>query len=358
LRTKTKRIYNQFPTKLIIYPYSKVPKTTKEATTTKKAIHLFYGENTYGSLQKLKVWQEQFIEKYGGETNVEIIEGKKLVPAEFDTNLQTMPFLAEKKLIIIKNFLAEGKTEEQKRVTDSLAKTPDFTMVIFYEIKTPDKRTSLYQKINKMGNAKEFTTPSPAEVTKQILFEAKKSDIKISSTAALYLSTQCSMNLWLVFGELDKLATYANGKEITQKMIDELVTPTLSSSIFKLTDALAVKKVKESLRVFRILIDSGEEAGMVFFMIVRQFRILIQIRELVEKNASQGEMIKKLKQHPFVIQTASKQAKNFTIPQIENIYKELLEIDRKVKTGIIKSLAGNTSEFQLAIEKLIINCCK
>ena len=166
------------------------------------------------------------------------------------------------------------------------------------------------------------------------------------------------MNLWLVFAELDKLATYANGQEITQKMIDELVSPTLSSSIFKLTDALAIKNVKESLRIFRILIDIGEEVSMIFFMIVRHFRILIQIKEMLDKNENQNTMIKRLQLHPFVIQTAAKQAKNFTIPQIENIYKNLLNIDRKVKTGVIKGYAENSSEFQLAIEKLIIDCCK
>jgi len=187
---------------------------------------------------------------------------------------------------------------------------------------------------------------------------AKKENIKISSAVALYLSTYCSLNLWLVFTELEKLATYANGQEITTKMIDEIVSPTLSSSIFKLTDAIAAKNMKESLRIFRILIDSGEDITRIFFMIVRHFRILIQIKEMLDKNEIQSTMIKKLKQHPFVIQTASKQAKNFTVDQIENIYKTLLEIDRRVKTGIIKISTGNTSEFELAIEKLIIDCCK
>ncbi|MFA7685275.1 MAG: hypothetical protein WCX95_00560, partial [Candidatus Gracilibacteria bacterium] len=98
--------------------------------------------------------------------------------------------------------------------------------------------------------------------------------------------------------------------------------------------------------------------GMIFFMIVRHFRILIQVKEMLDKNENQNTMIKKLQLHPFVIQTACKQAKNFTIPQIENIYKTLLDIDRKVKTGVIKGYAENNSEFQLAIEKLIINCCK
>lgn len=330
----------------------------KDAQKTAKNVYLFYGEDTYSSLQKLNFWQSEFTKKYGGETNIEILEGKILNPVEFDTNIGAFPFLSEKKLIIIKNFLAEGKAEAQKKVAESIEKTPDFTFVIFYETEMPDKRTSLFQKINKTGTAEEFLPPSPGEVTRLIMDRAKKNSIKISPATALYLATYCSLNLWLVFTELEKLATYANNREITREMIDKIVSPTISSSIFKLTDTIATKNMKESLRVFRILIDSGEEVGMIFFMIVRHFRILIQIKEMLEKNESQGTMIRRLKQHPFVIQTMSKQAKNFTTARIENIYEKLLEIDKNVKTGITKSYAGNTSEFQLAIERLIINCCK
>lgn len=330
----------------------------KATKTPQKNVYLFYGEDTYSSLNKLNFWQTEFTKKYGGETNIETIEGKALNPGEFDTNIEAMPFLSEKKLIIIKNLLAEGKVEIQKKVAESIEKTPDFLLIIFYETELPDKRTSLFQKINKIGVTEEFTPLQPAEITKLILEKARKDNIKISSATALYLSTYCGLNLWVISSELEKLGTYANGQEITTKMIDDIVSPTLSSSIFKLTDSIAAKNVKESLRIFRILVDSGEDVGRIFFMIVRHFRILIQIKEMLDKNEPQGSMIRRLKQHPFVIQTASKQAKNFTISKIENIYNNLLEVDKKVKTGLIKSYAGNTSEFQLAIEKLIIDCCK
>ncbi|MFA6917231.1 MAG: DNA polymerase III subunit delta [Candidatus Gracilibacteria bacterium] len=330
----------------------------KEAKSTQKNVYLFYGEDTYSSLQKLNFWQSEFTKKYGGETNIEILEGKTIDPAEFNTNIESMPFLSEKKLIIIKNLLAEGKAELQKKIAESIERTPDFTLIVFYETEAPDKRTSLFQKINKIGTTEEFTPKSPAEITRLILDKAKQTGTKISGATALYLSTYCSLNLWVVFTELEKLATYANGREITTQMIDDIVSPTLSSSIFKLTDAIAVKNVKESLRIFRILADSGEDVVRIFFMIVRHFRILIQIKEMLDKNETQGTMIRKLKQHPFVIQTASKQAKNFTANKMESIYKILLEIDKNIKTGIIKTYAGNTSEIQLAIEKLIITCCK
>lgn len=337
-------------------------------------VYLFYGEDTYSSAQKLELWRKRFEEKYGGETNIEILDGKTLNPAEFDTNINAMPFLAEKKLIIIKNFLAEtkskakaddkpkpkssAKAEAQRKVAETIEETPDFCLVIFHETEMPDRRSVLFQKINKVGKAEEFQPLSPNEISKWIISKSIKDNFKISLNTSLYLSTYLSQNLWLIENELNKLSTYANGKEITREMIDSFVLPTLSSSIFKLTDNIAVKNLKESLRIFNILIESGEDPIMIFFMIVRHFRILIQVQEMVEKRETQATMIKRLKQHPFVVQTMSRQAKNFSTEKIEQIYKKLLEIDRKVKTGIIKSYAGNTSEFELAIEKLMIDCCK
>lgn len=329
--------------------------TTKN---TQKNVYLFYGEDTFSSLQKLKFWQEEFIKKYGGETNVEFFDGKKIDLQEFDTNMESMPFLAEKKLIVIKNFLADAKAEDQKRMAESIERTPDFSLIIFYESEMPDKRTTLFQKINKIGKTEEFPLPLPQEVAKWITDKAMEKSFKIGYTTALYLSTYCSLNFWVVSNELEKLGTYANGKEITKEMIEQLVSPTLSSSIFKLTDAIATKNRQESLKTFRILADSGEEVSRIFFMIVRHFRLLIQIKEMVDKNESQNTMIKRLKQHPFVIQTICKQAKNYSTEKIEQIYKTLLKIDKDVKTGGIKAYGANTSEFELAIERLIIDCCK
>ncbi|MEK7086110.1 MAG: hypothetical protein AAB953_03810, partial [Patescibacteria group bacterium] len=90
----------------------------------------------------------------------------------------------------------------------------------------------------------------------------------------------------------------------------------------------------------------------------RHFRILIQVHELINKGENSFTITKKLQQHPFVIQKTSYQEKNFSKEKLEKIYQQFLEIDTKVKTGIIKSYKTDEKEFELAIEKLIIDCCK
>jgi DNA polymerase-3 subunit delta len=327
------------------------------ATTDKKPVYLFYGDDRYSLNQKLKFWQDEFIKKYG-ENALEIVYGEKLDTSDFATNLETLPFLSEKRLVVVKNFLDLGKEDEQKKVASAIENTPDFCLLIFQENEVPKKTNPIYKKIAKIGTLQEFKVLSPSEITKWIVDKAKKENLKISFFTANYLTQQCGPELWSISNELEKLALFADNKEITKEMIDTLCIPSLTSSIFKLTDEVAQKNVKASLKTFGILKDSGEELNGIFFMLVRHFRILTQVQELVSKGENAPEITKKLKQHPFVIQKTSVQARNFDQKKLITIYEEMLDIDTKVKTGIIKSYKGDNREFELAIEKFIINCCK
>lgn len=323
----------------------------------KKTVYLFYGDDRYSLNQKLKFWQNEFVKKYG-ENSLEIIDGARLDADNFATNLESLPFLSDKRLVLVKDFLDLGKEDKQKQIASAIENTPDFCLLIFQENEVPKKTNPIYKKISKIGTLQEFKTLSPSEITKWITDKAKKENIKISFFTANYLTQQCGPELWTISNELDKLALFSNGQEITKEMIDDICIPSLTSSIFKLTDEVAQKNAKASLRTFRILKDSGQELNGIFFMLVRHFRILTQVEELVRKGESAAEITKKLKQHPFVIQKTSTQARNFNSEKLVEIYEEMLAIDKGVKTGIIKSFKGDNREFELAIEKFIINCCK
>ncbi len=327
------------------------------STAEPNSIFLFYGEDSFSSSQKILLWKKEFIKKFGDDS-IETIDGKSLNPSEFSTNIEAIPFLSEKRLIIVNDFLEKGKTDNQKQVADNLSKATDQCIILFHENKAPDKRTVLFKRISKLGKIEEFRTLTPPEVSKWITERAKKENIKIDFGTINYLSEHCGPSLWTISSELEKLKIYASGKEISKEMIDEVATQSLSSSIFKLTDSVAQKNVKESLKTFGILNESGEDLMMIFFMLVRHFRILLQVHEMLSKGEKPFSITKKLRQHPFVIQKTSNQSKNFNQRKLEEIYRMLLDIDIKVKTGKIKSYGANNKEFALAIEQLIINCCK
>lgn len=315
-------------------------------------IFLFHGEDSYSTSEKIKFWRKQFIEKHG-EYSFEAIETKDLKPAEFSTNIQSLPFLADKRLVIVKDFLNKGKSEDQKKIANTLDKVPDFCILVFQEEKSADKRTSLYKKLKKIGQVEDFPLLEPQQAASWILKQNKN----ISYTTANYLAEYCGTNLWKISNELDKLATFCQNQEIKKEHIEKLCTASLTASVFKLTDDLAQKRQRQSLQTFYSLNESGEDPIKIFFMIVRHFRILIQVHSLAKQH-TEPAITKRLKQHPFVIKKSVQQSRNFSSEKLKTIYSKLLEIDKNFKTGVIKTSNNDNKEYCLAIEKLIIDCCQ
>ena len=137
-------------------------------------------------------------------------------------------------------------------------------------------------------------------------------------------------------------------------MIKNLVTINLSSSIFKMTDELGARNLREVLHIFRLLVESGEEVIGIFFMLVRHFRIMIQVKDLVMKGMRVGDIARQIKSHPFVVSKMIGQIKNFSDRDLKIIYANLAKIDYDFKTGRIKISTGDSSEFERIIELMIV----
>ena len=320
-------------------------------------LFLFHGQDTYSSKQKLNLWQREFTKKHG-DTDMEIIDGTKLNINSFNTNLEAVPFLSERRLIIVKSFISKNKAEQHEKILDKLEKIPDFCVLVFHENETIDRRTKIYKRIHKHGIIEEFIQLSPDQVAKWLISRCQQTDTKIAYKAANHFGQVCANEMWSLNTEFEKLKTFAGDQEISKELIDEIVTPSISASIFKLTDSIAIKDYKEALKTLPILKESGEELTRVFYMIARHFRIMIQIRDMLEKNETELSMQKKLKQHPFVIKKTRQQAGNFDKAKLKEIYEELLKLDTRFKTGKIKIQKGDFRAYELELEKFIVECCK
>lgn len=325
----------------------------------KKAVYLFFGEDTYSAHKKMTFWRKEFEKKHGGDMNVETLEGKQLLANDFRSNVQSAPFLADKRLIIVKDFLSKGNKDEQKKVAEILeGDIPDFCVIVFIEYGSPDKRSSLYKKINKVGHPEEFKALLGPELMRWIQKRSQEIGLNIPPQIADYIGQQAGSDLWNLSNELEKLKTYSQGDPITKEAIDNLVHPNLTTSIFKLTDYLAHRNAKGSLKTLDILLESGEDMIKIIFMIVRHFRILIQVKDLMDRGSSKSDIIGKIKEHPYTISTAMQQSPNFSFDTLSDIYNSLLQIDIGMKTGKIKMLADDKKEMLLALEKFVLEVCQ
>lgn len=318
-------------------------------------IYLFHGKNTYLISQKVNYWKKKFTEKHG-DMNISTINGNAGTNAyDIITECDTAPFLSEKRLIIVKNFFQSAKPEQQKILAEKIAKgISDSTILVLFEDQLLDKRTSVYKKLVKTCTLEEFNTLENYDLIEWIMTKAKEKGHILNHDLARYLAEIAGDNLWYLENEIVKLALYRQKGNITKQDIDLLTAPASHDIIFKLTDLIGQKRAGEAIDMLEKMTKKGEDIKFIYHMIVRQFRIIIQIANLFEKNKPLPEIIKLLKLHPFVVSNTAKQAKNFQMSGLKKIYQRLLDIDIADKTGKIKTTTSNTKEFLLEVEKFIV----
>jgi len=323
----------------------------------KKNLYLFYGPDTYSAWNKSRFWRKEFEKKYG-DFNVSIFDGEHLSAADFYEAVNSVPFLGEKKLILVRDFLRDGRDEEQKKVAEKLEDIPDFSFVLFIEQENPDARTTLFKKLKQVGVVEEFEPPVGPQLAAWIQQQVAQKKGTIGPREARLLADTVGPNLWQMNQEIEKLTVYAQEKPISADAIEQLASPNLSTSIFKFTDQLSSKDMKGAVRTLRILLESGEDLIRILFMIVRHFRILIQVRSCVDQKMNRSQIGQKIKEHPYVITTALGQSKHFNLPTLAHIYELLLKIDNDIKGGRIRMTGNDTTELQLALEKFIVRLCQ
>lgn len=316
-------------------------------------IVLFFGENTFELHEKITRWKNAFIEKHG-EFNMDEIDGSGELSSILDAS-SSLPFGAEKRLVIVKNFLSSHKPENLKKMAAALPHLPESSILIFWESKPPDKRTTLFKTLEKTARLEESKPKVGKELVEWIQEKTRSHGGQIDLSTANQLSALAGNNLWKLNTEIQKLVQYADNGKINPESIEALAQgSSMLSSIFKLTDALGQKKIKEALEILHQLVNQGEELPMIFSMMARQFRLLIQVRELQNAGLSAQAISQKLKQHPYSISSILPQCKNFKAEELKTIYTKLLQIDRGLKTGEFRYQNNEPIEYLLQIEKLII----
>lgn len=332
-------------------------------------LFLFTGEEDYLLTEKINAWKEAFLAKHG-EINLEVIDATKTPLNEIMAAVTAIPFLGDKRLIFIHGLPEKPKTRNKdkvskadekregqlKKLADDLDNIPETSVVVFVQ-NQPDKRKSFYKKLLKKAELKEFNPLSGSSLSQWIQNRFQATGGSIGYSSVDYLISLVGPSLWRLSSEIEKLSQHSPGKNISKELIDDLVVPTIESNIFHLTDALVAKNKNKAIKNLHQSLAAGENLRQVFYMIIRQFRLLLQGLAFLNEvsNPSPSAFSAKLKIHPFVAKNTLAQAKHFNMQELKKAYAALLEIDTGLKTSQIKVWADNQDELALALERFIID---
>lgn len=287
------------------------------------------------------------------DLNTTRLEGQTVELGEIKTAANTLPFLADTRLVLVDN-LTESSTA--KTLLEGLAAVisglPDSTRLVFVEAGLADhsqdsdaarrRKTARQSLLKKLVNivendprGKVYEFKKPQDTARWLIKRAAMHSVQIEPSAAQLLAERIGDDLTLADTELAKLATYVNGERPIRVADVELLTPfTPEANIFHMVDALGQRNGQHALTLLRQLLDAGDEPLRIFAMIVRQYRLLLLMREYLDTGGSLNNAAQALDLSEFVAKKVAGQAKNYRLEQLERIYRYLLETDISMKGGM------------------------
>jgi len=320
----------------------------------------------------------EFKSKIGDETtrdlNVTILDGRKVTLGELRHAADAIPFLADKRLVIVEGLLTrltsrrgqEGDEAEPagsarellKGLVDYLPQVPESTRLVFVEPRSlPASHPVLKLALQTdRRTVKELPLPSKESMVSWVQKRARLHGGEFTSQAATALvaavgydprpsdrdrTPEQGVKLRQLDQEIRKLLTYVNwSRPVEPRDVHVMVADAQQGDLFGMIDAIAGGNGKKAIVELHRLIDRGKSPLELFGMIVRQFRLMIQIKELAEQGLSSAAIAERLSLHPFVAEKTGRQAQAFSMEQLERVYHHLLEMDVGIKTGQIEDVAA------------------
>lgn len=301
-----------------------------------KNAYLIYGEEEYLKKQYRDKLKEAIV---GDDTmNYAYYEGDKIIVKDVIDMGNTLPFFADRRLIIIENskFFKTANDE----LSDFIKNIPDYLIMIFIESEV-DKRNKVYKAVSDKGYVCEMKQ-QPTSVLEKWIAQLLKADGKVISRDAVeLLLSKTGAGMDNIRAELEKLESYCmDRQQVTAEDVEAICTTQTVSRIFDMITAIASKKQQQALNLYYDLLVLKEPPMRILYLIVRQFNGILQVKESLAQGKSNADMARIMGVAPFIVGKYATQAKHFSIDQIKNALKDFAQTEESVKLGKIDDKMG------------------
>ncbi|MBQ4482792.1 MAG: DNA polymerase III subunit delta [Lachnospiraceae bacterium] len=307
-------------------------------------VYLIYGEEMYLRENCRKMLLNALVAP-GDTLNYARFSGKSTDPEEVVSIAMTLPFMAEKRVVLVTDSGFFKKAAEP--VTDYIKDPAEDTVLIFVE-SSIDKKCASYTAAKKKGYDVEAAKYEQSKLPRWIAANFKRYDKKISSETVNLLLERAGNDMSALDREINKLASYAGERDvITNEDVMALVTRSPDFRVFQMMDAIVDKKLNKAVGMYYDMLSGKESPFGVLALLERHFRILLTVSDMSERKADTGEIAKAAGIGPGFVYKYANQGRKYSRAGMIKALDSCAAAERDVKQGKLGEEA--------AIELLIIS---
>lgn len=261
----------------------------------------------------------------------------------------TMPFMAERKVIIASGavFLTgakeTGKVEHRpEKLLDYMKSPADFSVVIL-TVDAPklDERKKIVKRLKDNGSIAPFAPLTADDLVQWVKHRAEALKFRFAESAAEAFLMYGGTGLQSLASELEKLSLYVGpGGLVTADIVERMVARTTEQDVFILIDDIVRLRKDRAISILHELLRKKEEPIKIAALMTRQFRMMLQVKELERQGYSYQQMAGQLGGHPYGIKIAAEQSRRFSMEQLAGALARLAELDYGMKSGRVDKVMG------------------
>jgi DNA polymerase-3 subunit delta len=312
-------------------------------------LHVLTGDDDFSIRQALEEIKKGIGDHTALMTNTTVLEGRQLTVEQLKNACETVPFLAEKRLVIVEGLLARfesrgrparkksarnnDKQAEFQVLADVVKQVPEFTELVLIDggIKTGNP---LLRELLTTKRVRMFPLLKEPQLRQWIENRVKSCGGTISPEAVRLLVRFVGNDLWTMANEVDKLTLYVGERGIEEEDVRTVVSYAQEASVFSMIDAIIESRAGIAQELCQQLLRHGSAPAQLLVMLGRQVRIIYQLKDMRSRRKTRNEIQSKLGlTSDFVLRKAWEQADKYSLSRLEEVYHKLLDTDVSIKTG-------------------------
>jgi DNA polymerase III subunit delta len=327
-------------------------------------LHIFTGPDTYSRAEAIAELKARLDVDGMLQANTAQFDGRSLEIEAVLTTCDTIPFLAEHRLVIVTDLLQQPRQQRGRasrssrsgpaggvveRLVDYLPNMPQTTELLLIEGESFDRASM--SRLQPLAEVKLFPLKDERQMRDWIRSQTKGLGVSLEPEAEQLLARGAhGSDLWALASELDKLALWADGRAINGSDVRRLVPSSQESNVFAMVDAIIAGRLGAALNQLRLLQRDGAAGPYLLTMIARQYRQLIVVEDLSAARASTATIAREAGiRSEHVVPRLVQQARRLGGGRLRAAFERILQADISIKRG-------ETGE-DLAVELLVMDLC-
>ncbi len=263
------------------------------------------------------------------------VDGPDVSPADVLDELRTLPFLAEKRVVVVRKADEFISKDDNRQILEKYFDGPCSTGILVLMVRSWPSNTKLARKLKDSGVLISIAPLKESELPRRLIEYARDAHrMKLGSDTAGLLIELTGKDLLRLYSEVDKLALFAQGADaVTSEHIEGLIGHSRIFGAFEVIDAIIAGSPGAAVdRLRRMFADDNSSEYTVVGAFAFHLRRMFQAKVLLDKGASPKQIGDSLQvwsnRDGFFAQV-----RQMSVRQIGRYLKRLGRTDYEIKTG-------------------------